>query len=386
MAKKKRKRKPKKGKVVASAVLFTILLALFLGTVTVLLVMIKIERDKQSADTGSTESIELSSSSEAEDSSSAPMTAVTELSSSSSQADDETMTTTTADPLVVIPGSDSSSAAERKKEAANSIYDLSGLEGELKELINGFQGDWQIYVRHMESDEELVIDDRAIYAASLIKLFAAGATYQSVADGKLQESQVDDIIRQMISYSDNESFDSLVDMLDREYITTWCMQNGFWNTVQTHKISSEYAYENERTSTATDNTTSVRDVGRLLSKAYKGELVNKEASEKIIQYMKMQQYTEKIPAGVPEGTEVANKTGETDNTCHDSAIVYCDTGDYVLVVMGDTPGFGWTANDYIVQISQKVYEYFNGDPDDSSGDDEDPPGVDGTTDVIEEEE
>lgn len=43
----------------------------------------------------------------------------------------------------------------------------------------------------------------------------------------------------------------------------------------------------------------------------------------------------KLPAGLPEETRTANKTGELDNTENDSCIVYGDRQTYVISVLAD---------------------------------------------------
>lgn len=64
----------------------------------------------------------------------------------------------------------------------------------------------------------------------------------------------------------------------------------------------------------------------------------------------------KIPAGLPEGTKCANKTGETDEYQHDAAIVYSPGGDYILCIMSSNCGAAITN---IQDISATVYDYFN---------------------------
>ena len=324
-----------------------------------------------------------------------PALAVTEVTSSADDTSSEVTTTTTAppqtviettttvDPLVKIPGSITDGRTnvvvkKKVKPAANSLYDLEPLKNSINDLISGFQGDWQIYFRHTVSNKEMTIDSKPLYAASLIKLFAAGTAYQKVAEGSLDAGEADALIRPMIAESDNECFDELIDKIGFDTVTSWCRQQGYWDTVVTHQIANDEVYRINRIAD-TDNSTSSLDVGRFLSALYRGEIVSHEVSEKLISYMKVQTNRSKIPAGVPDGTEVANKTGETDDVDHDAAIVFCDTGDYILVVMGDTKAFGWTADDYIVQISDLVYKYLNGDPNAAKEDDEEGEETDGSS-------
>ena len=95
--------------------------------------------------------------------------------------------------------------------------------------------------------------------------------------------------------------------------------------------------------------TSVKDCGALLEKIYNKECVSPEASEEMLNLLKNQENTWKIPEGLPEGILSANKTGETDQDQHDIAIV---------CVMSENCPEG-TAVTNIQKISGLVYNYLN---------------------------
>jgi beta-lactamase class A len=62
------------------------------------------------------------------------------------------------------------------------------------------------------------------------------------------------------------------------------------------------------------------------------------AQPAIVDLLARQEFNEGIPAGVPEGTRVAHKTGDITRIYHDAALVYPPgRKPYVLVVM--TRGF-----------------------------------------------
>lgn len=252
------------------------------------------------------------------------------------------------------PAPESNSAAPAKEEE-NTMRELEEL---LRAQISDYDGDWTIYVQNLDTGEKMSINSRPIYAASLIKLFCAGAIYNAVEDGNLREDEVKDLMEPMIVDSDNFCFDELVQLLPDDYITGWCEEQDYWDTQQNHCIASDWAYQVLRTA-AQDNMTSVDDVGEFLASLYRGECVSEKASKKIIKLLKKQKSRSKIPAGLPKGVVCGNKTGETDYTNHDAAIVWSDGCDYVIAVMGDCPGFAWNCNGYVVAISRTVYEYFN---------------------------
>ena len=66
----------------------------------------------------------------------------------------------------------------------------------------------------------------------------------------------------------------------------------------------------------------------------------------------------KIPAGIPSGIKVANKTGETSSVQHDIALVYGKKTDYVICVFSNTGSEGYAVS-RIQSISKTVYNYLN---------------------------
>ena len=72
-------------------------------------------------------------------------------------------------------------------------------------------------------------------------------------------------------------------------------------------------------------------------------------------YLKAQTRTSKIPAGVPDGVETANKTGELNTVENDAAIVFKKDAPYVLVVMSSGLNDTTKARQNIVDISKIVY-------------------------------
>ncbi|MGM9937931.1 MAG: serine hydrolase, partial [Candidatus Ornithomonoglobus sp.] len=90
-----------------------------------------------------------------------------------------------------------------------------------------------------------------------------------------------------------------------------------------------------------------------------GTIINPEYSAKILDLLKRQEVLHKIPAGVPEGIETANKTGELEYLEGDAAIVYAPSGTYILVIISqdmDDPGI---AQSQIRNISSAVYNFRN---------------------------
>ena len=78
----------------------------------------------------------------------------------------------------------------------------------------------------------------------------------------------------------------------------------------------------------------------------------------MLKWLCRQQTDWKIPAGIPKGIQIANKTGETDTCQHDIAIVYAPSTTYLLCVMSCELLSENEGISRIQQLSAQVYEYF----------------------------
>lgn len=235
---------------------------------------------------------------------------------------------------------------------------LAKLEPELKEYLSKQTGDWSVYVKMLDTDEEIVIEDHPVTAASLIKLYAMGVVYQEIEDGHIKEDEVVSTIDSMITVSSNDAFNSLVSKVGMDAVNQWCMKNGYEET-ETHHGLLPAGNGDISDGFVGTNMTSVADCGHILEAIYDKECVSKKASRKMLDHLKAQKRLSKIPAGVPEGVQTANKTGETDDETHDAAIVFSPSGDYILCVMGSIPGNAWSCNSIITDVSRMVYDYLN---------------------------
>ena len=71
-----------------------------------------------------------------------------------------------------------------------------------------------------------------------------------------------------------------------------------------------------------NNTTTARGLGILLQAIAEEKAVDPESSREMIAILERQRFNEGIPAGLPQGIRVANKTGEITKIHHDAAIVF----------------------------------------------------------------
>ena len=101
---------------------------------------------------------------------------------------------------------------------------MDGLEKRLADLLGTYEGTWSVYVKDLTSDQEFEQNSQSLYSASLIKVFVMAQTYANM-DAVLQNeaakmkkdvtdpsvsTKVNDLLWNMITVSDNESFNELV--------------------------------------------------------------------------------------------------------------------------------------------------------------------------------
>lgn len=76
----------------------------------------------------------------------------------------------------------------------------------------------------------------------------------------------------------------------------------------------------------------------------------------ILDALKQQTRTGKIPCRCSRGVETANKTGELDTVENDAAIIWSGDSPYILCVMSEDITNAGAARNHIVAVSQQVYQ------------------------------
>ena len=166
------------------------------------------------------------------------------------------------------------------------------------------------------------------------------------------ESSIDALVEKMISASDNDSANQLVRMLGLEdadkgmaFVNEYIQSLGYTES-KMGRLMLDFDSESE-------NYVEVAEVGDYLEKLYNGDV---KGADKIVGYMKKQERTGKIPAGLPSGVKVANKTGELEDVEHDVAIIYGEDSDYILCILMSQLSSTSEGVEAIKKVSQKVYE------------------------------
>lgn len=255
---------------------------------------------------------------------------------------------------------------------------MDTLEPQLESMLSSYDGEWSVYVKNLDTDEVISINNKPMYSASLIKAFVMAKTYADMdlvlenqaekmkaePDSPAVQEKVYDLLWNMITVSDNESCNELGRLQDEksdflkgaESVNEYLEKEGYDDTSYQ---STLHPSRSPVLSLGEHNTTTAEDCGLLLERIYKGECVSAAASEDMLELLLNQKNTTKIPSGIAADVTVANKTGETDTDQHDMAIVYGPKTTYILCVMSEGFKNADQAVENIRKISGVVYNYLN---------------------------
>ena len=248
----------------------------------------------------------------------------------------------------------------------NSDSSMDNVLSQVQSLLPTDNGTWSVYVCNLAKNTEGAINDQKMQAASLIKLYIMGAVYEdydslSTTYGK---ETLDNNLNSMITVSDNDAANKLVNSLGggddaagMARVNKFCQDHGYTNTSMGRLLlqSNEYG----------DNYTSVSDCGHFLKEIYQSNAGTAESTlahtDAMYSLLKMQQRRNKIPANLPDGVKVANKTGELDDVENDAGIIYNTAKNIDLVVcfMSQDLTDSSEAQAVIAQDSRLIYGYYN---------------------------
>ena len=248
---------------------------------------------------------------------------------------------------------------EAKEEKKSQVKEKNNnFDKDITNIVSNHtvNGDLAVYVYDLNTGDSSVVNEHKMQAASLIKLYIAGCVYENYNDVKIyfgSESKINDLMKVMITISDNNAANSLTTALGNgdkaagmQKVNNYCNNHGYGSTHMGRFLLQ--SNEND------DNYTSVADCGKFLKDIYNNNI---SGSETIASLMKQQERVSKIPAGIPGGVTVANKTGELTNVENDVAIVYDNTNPFIICVMSENLGNPGSARSAQTSIAGEVYSY-----------------------------
>ena len=265
----------------------------------------------------------------------------------------------------------------------------ASLEATLRAMIAESHAEVAVALRSLDGRTELLIDpDKSFHAAStmkvpiMIELFRqahAGTLsldeplpirngFHSIVDGSPYTlSEGDDSDREiyaavgktmtlgrlceaMITVSSNFAANLLIDRLGVDNIRKTVTALGAEGMQVLRGVEDTKAFEK-----GLNNSTTARGLLVLLDKIARGQAVDAQSDAAMVEILKRQTFNAGIPAGLPQGTPVAHKTGTITRIHHDAGIVY-GPRPFVLVVL--TRGFEEEkqSDALVARLSKAVYD------------------------------
>lgn len=246
------------------------------------------------------------------------------------------------------------------------------LEGVVKNALEGSKGTYSLSIKNLKTGEKFNQDEHKLYqAGSLYKLWLLGPIYNLLNANKMALSDVlsdnvgnlnrkfgvesdlselpedqdiamtvNDAITQMITISHNYAAMLLLDKVGRPAINSYISSLGLKDSgLQDLPYTTSY------------------DTSLFFEKLYKGEIIDKISSDKMLEILKKQTFNDGLPKLLPKNVEIAHKTGDIDLFKHDCGIVFSPKSDYIICILSESD-FPSGAQERISQISKAVFDYF----------------------------
>ena len=235
------------------------------------------------------------------------------------------------------------------------------LQGVLANLaLPAGNGTWSVYVCDLVNNTEGAIQDARMQAASLIKLYIMGAVYENYDSiiAQYGQSSVDSHLYSMITVSDNDAANTLVSYLGggdsstgMTVVNDFCSEKGYSSTHMGRLLLASNQYD--------DNYTSVSDCGHFLKEVYEGSKESDAHAQAEFDLLAAQTRRNKIPAQMPAGVSIANKTGELSDVENDAGIIYNSSNDLIIVFMSENVLQPGTAQSTIASLSRQIYDSYS---------------------------
>ena len=130
------------------------------------------------------------------------------------------------------------------------------------------------------------------------------------------------------------------------YAVTLVAARGFGPTATTAERGVDDAY----------NVSTPADITRLYTLLLRGEVISPDVSREMLDLLAAQEINDRLPAGLPEGTRVAHKTGNLPDVVHDAGVIYAPAGPVIVTVMADEVEDEWAVVELIRSIGLVAYE------------------------------
>jgi beta-lactamase class A len=281
------------------------------------------------------------------------------------------------------------------QQGRQQITPLQRLQSNIQQITRSVNADWGIYIKCIETGEEIALDaDKQMDTMSVIKIPLMAEAFRQVEAGKFaltdrvtltEEAKrpgtgiirsldpgvqltIKDLLTLMVIVSDNTATDLIYDKVGgtepvNKLMASWDLNAiratgtaDVWFKALRAAGSPEKFHREGKTPFGLS---SPRDMGRLLEKIEKGEAVSKSASDQMLQIMRGQVYSSRLPRYVT-GFRIPHKTGDfLPYIGNDVGILETQSRHIVMSVFtAHHYGAGVNLEDAIGRIAELTGNYF----------------------------
>jgi beta-lactamase class A len=268
------------------------------------------------------------------------------------------------------PGAPPGSAAPRAGALPSQAFasDLGALESAIRERIAGEAGEYGVAVIDVETGRTAGVNERVVmHAASTMKVPVLLELYRRSAEGRLRLDDTLPITATFRSIADTSHYtlsredDSEHTLYDRIGSPVTFRELARLMTVRSSNLATNILIDTLVATTIQEttnrvggrgmrvlrgvedipafelgmnNTTTALGFARLLASIARCDVLPRAECAEVTDVLAGQEFDDMIPAGLPEGTRIAHKTGFITGIRHDGGIVIPeDSPPYVLVVL-----------------------------------------------------
>jgi beta-lactamase class A len=229
----------------------------------------------------------------------------------------------------------------------------------IKKYLDTREGKYSFYFEEIETGYLYGMhENKEMVSAGCIKLPLAMVLLKEVENGKIQlESKIKieledkihgvngiihefsgkeytlfDLFIAMLIQSDNTAANKIIEVLGMERINQLFKDMGIRNT-KLKRITTDIKLEQDEL----ENTTTSYDLSKCFKLLYLKQYLNEENCNLIINILKKQQVTNKIPFYVPREIQhnIASKGGSLENVENDTALIIIPKGKFIFTVMAN---------------------------------------------------
>lgn len=271
--------------------------------------------------------------------------------------------------------------------------DIEDLKASITERLHSLEGDFALAYKNLsDTSQAILLNERELFhAASTMKtpvmievfrqaeegVFSLGDSvpvkneFRSIVDSSLyrmeigedseeelygmigEKRTVRDLVDDMITASSNLATNILVEKVGAKNVTRTMRSYGADSILVLRGVQDIKAYDQ-----GLSNRTAALDELIIYERLARNEAASSRASHEMIGILKQQEFNEMIPARLPEGVEVAHKTGWITGVHHDCGIVFLPDGRrYVLVMLSKSAPDREEVISAFAGISRDIYEY-----------------------------